>query len=108
MAYNGSEGSAISRTTARTLMFNYRSSPAYAANNQTEGVLFGRDHIEALLAQPGCLGVRIYFGKDGTASTDPSQLILVGTDVDGNDMTNLIVDIGIPCPHHCSSLTTKV
>ena len=108
MAYNGSEGGAISRAAARALMSNYRNSPAYAANDQINGILFGKDHIEDLLAQPGCKGIRIYYGKDGTANTDSPQLILVGIDIDGNDMAGLIIDMGIPCPEHCSSPPTKI
>ena len=108
MANNGSEGGRILRPAARASMLNYRNSAAFAANNQTEGILFGKDHIQDLLNQTGCVGIRIYYGKDGTANTDPAQMILVGTDVDGNDMANLIVDMGRPCPSHCSSLATRV
>jgi hypothetical protein len=108
MAYNGSEGGTISRAAARALMSNYRNSPAFSANNQIEGILFGKDHIENLLAQPGCTGIRIYYGKEGITNNDPPKLILVGFDIDGNDMSNLIVDLGFPCPTHCSSSITKI
>ena len=108
MAYNGSEGGTISRAAARAMMSNYRNSLAYAANDQIEGILFGKNHVEDLLAQPGCKGIRIYYGKDGTANTDAPHLILVGFDVNGNDLSNLIVDMGVPCPSHCSSTATKI
>ena len=108
MAFNGKEGDMISRTEARELLDNYQNSPAYPANNHVEGILFGKDHVDDLLSQQGCVGIRIYYGKTGTLSADASQLIIVGTDVDGNDMTDKILDAGTPCPDFCSSLSTKL
>lgn len=108
MAFTGTEGNMISRNEARMLLANYQNSPAFPANNNTEGMLFGRAHIEDILSQDGCKGIRIYYGKVGPLISDPAQLVIVGTDVDGNDMTDKILDTGIPCPSFCSSLTTKL
>jgi len=108
MQYNGNEGSMISRTEARRLLDNYESSSAYAANNDVKGILFGKTHLETILAQTGCKGVRIYYGKDGTLNSDAPQLVIVGTDVDGNDLTSKILDAGLPCPTLCSSDATKL
>ncbi len=109
MAYNGTEGKMIPRGEARMLMDNYRNSPAFFENNSVEGILFGKNHIEEILAQPGCRGVRIYFGKMGPLSSDPPQLIIVGTDIDGNDMSaGHVLDMGLPCPDICSSAATKL
>jgi len=108
MAYTGTEGEMISRSEARLLLANYQNSPAYPANNNTEGILFGRVHLEDILSQSGCKGVRIYYGKVGPLITDLVQLVIVGTDIDGNDMTNLILDTGLPCPNYCSSQSTKL
>ena len=104
MANNGTEGNMISRTVARDLLDNYINSPAFPANNHTEGVLFGRDHITNILAQSGCIGIRIYYGKLGPLSTDSSQMVVVGTDSEGNDIPGLILDTGYPCPNHCSTV----
>jgi len=109
MAYNGTEGEMILRGEARMLMENYRNSNAFVENNSKEGILFGKDHIENILAQPGCKGVRIYYGKQGPLSTDDPQMIIVGTDIDGNDMSaGHVLDMGYPCPDICSSLSTKL
>ena len=109
MANNGSEGRMITRPEAQQMMSDYRNSPAWVANNGTEGILFGRDHLDAILAQPGCIGVRVYYGKEGVLPTDPAQLIIVGTDVDGNDMSSgHILDAGKPCPPYCSSPPTRL
>ncbi len=109
MAYNGKEGDMISKEDARLLMTNYRNSPAYPANNLIEGILFGKDPIIDLLSQNGCKGIRIYYGKAGISNADAPQMIIVGTDVDGNDMTaEYILDAGVPCPSFCSSVVTKL
>lgn len=108
MAFDGKEGKIISKTAGRQLVVNHQSSPAFAANNNIKGVLFGRDHLDKILAQSGCVGVRVYYGKEGTSSTDPSTLVIVGTNDEGNDMTEVVLDGGYPCPTHCSSTSTKL
>lgn len=52
-----------------------------------------------LLAQPGCIGIRIYSGlKEG----EQECFVLVGVDKDGADMTKgLLFDISRPCPPYC-------
>ncbi len=109
MAFNGTEGRMIPRSEAQVLINNYKNSPAFPANNDTEGIAYGKDHLAQILAQPDCVGVRIYFGKEGILPTDPAQLVIVGVDANENDMsTGLILDMGIPCPHICSSPATKI
>lgn len=108
MTYDGTEGGTITRPVAQQLMLDYRNSGAFAANNNTVGILYGKDHINAILAQSGCEGIRIYYGKDGTANTDAARLILVGYDKDGNDIIDTIVDTGLPCPSHCPDPGSKI
>jgi len=109
MAFNGTEGTMISRTNARQLLENYENSPAFPANNNTKGVLFGRDHLLAIIGQSGCKGIRVYFGKDGVRAEDPVQLVIVGTDEEGNDMSSgLVLDAGLPCPDVCPTEATKL
>ena len=107
---NGNEGSMVTRPQAQLMMTNYKNSPSFASNNSQAGILFGKNHITAILNQAGCVGVRIYYGKSGITSSDVAHLILVGTDDDGNDMpnTNFILDMGVPCPSECSSPATKL
>ena len=60
---------------------------------------FGKEAILALLSQPGCAGLRIYFatGEDGRR-----VLVLVGVDVEGKDMYLGVLDEkGYPCPPLC-------
>lgn len=108
MTFNGTEGEMLSKEDARKLLDNYRNSPAFAANNNTEGILFGRDHLLSILGQTGCRGIRVYYGKDGVLPTDSAQLVIVGTDDEGNDLTDKILDAGVPCPDFCSTEATKL
>ena len=60
---------------------------------------FPREAIESILTQPGCTGVRFYYGTntDGT-----SAIVLVGIDENNADMTTgEIVDNHFPCPPFC-------
>jgi len=60
---------------------------------------FPREVIDAILAQPGCTGLRFYYGTN----TDGSPaLVLVGVDANDADMTaGEIVDNHYPCPPFC-------
>jgi len=76
---------------------------------------FNREAIDRLLALPGCVGIRIYYGLDEEFKL---HSILVGVDEQGNDLiipdTNTtsttgltaagegeVVEDGIRCPPHC-------
>ena len=59
---------------------------------------FGKDNINAILEQKGCVGINIYHGIDN----GQKNLILVGTTADEQDMENgLIAEKGLPCPPVC-------
>jgi|SRR3989338_9887235 len=96
MAFNGTEGGEI------TLSAGSAMTAAYRASNpgQTIAHFFGRDILEELLAQEGCMGIRIYYGID---SDGLKQLVLVGANASENDMTGLVADVSMPCPSRCSS-----
>ena len=65
----------------------------------TRGGHFPREAFEAILNQPGCSGIRFYYGTN----TDGSPaIVLVGIDADGADMTSgEIVETPVPCPPFC-------
>lgn len=55
--------------------------------------------INALLSQPGCTALRIYYGKkvDGNI-----HAILVGVDANGEDITGgVLLEEGYRCPPYC-------
>jgi hypothetical protein len=62
--------------------------------------LFLRRLIDELLAQPGCSGVRAYYGR---TLTDEDTLVLVGVDQKGDDMTDgTLLEDPFWCPPFCS------
>jgi hypothetical protein len=70
-----------------------------AQDGGSKGGLFLRKELDDLLAQPGCAGVRFYYGLDASGQ---DTLILVGVDQNGNDMVNgVLMDSHYPCPPYC-------
>jgi hypothetical protein len=59
---------------------------AYPGENR--GYHLGRNIIDQILAQPGCVGMRFYYGlnEDGKKT-----LVYVGLDADGNDIVKRAV-----------------
>ena len=69
------------------------------------GHLFGLGDLMKLIHQPGCHGIRIYYGlkkEEGKDKLQP-QLMIVGVYKDGADMIDhtLILDASMPCPDYC-------
>ncbi len=96
MAFNGSEGEEISLNEAATMTAAYRS----ANPNATRGHFMGSSILNSILAQSGCKGIRTYYGID---SSGQKQLVMVGVDANGDDMTSgIIADRGVGCPNVCS------
>lgn len=68
--------------------------------SQKNAGAFKREALDRLLAQKGCMGVRMYYGldKEGFAT-----LVLVGVDEYGNDMDEgELFDRAVPCPPACT------
>jgi len=70
------------------------------AGPKTErGGMFHRAQLDQLLAQPGCMGLRFYQGRNADGSF---AMVLVGVDVTGSDMTDGdILEQHYPCPPYC-------
>lgn len=67
---------------------------------------FPRAVFDELLAQPGCAGVRFYFGskEDGSLS-----MVLVGiTDNEQDITTGLIAEDFYPCPPFCDATSALI
>jgi hypothetical protein len=75
---------------------------AYRVNSRGDIPLanyFGKDALSSVLAQPGCVGLRMYYARHSDGS--PS-LVIVGVDKEGNDMTKgLICQKSGLCPPLC-------
>jgi hypothetical protein len=67
---------------------------------------FGKDALANVLAQPGCVGLRLYYGKHADGS---SAIVIVGVDSKGKDMTKgLICQRSRPCPPYCDEVNSEL
>ena len=87
---------------------------AFQASNpfKTYAWYFGREAIESVLAQNGCVGVRIYGALNKEGKFSP---VLFGVTTDGNDIKGggglqkalgdslIILELVLPCPPYCGS-----
>ena len=97
MAFNGSEGGEITLEVAAAMTKNYRN----ANRGATKAHFFGKDILNDILNQTGCVGIRMYYGIDAAGL---KQLVIVGADANENDMTTGIIgDMSLPCPNLCST-----
>ena len=100
----GSENHDISLADAAELTANYRSLPLGTILNGITGIkaqAFGKDALQEILDQSGCVGIRFYYGME---TLPPAfKLVGVGVNSSGNDMiTGKIIQHGLPCPSTCS------
>ena len=101
MTFTGDEGDFITLSEGAALTSNYRNSASAGA---TKGHYIGKSKLNQLLAQAGCVGIRVYYGQSTTGS---KELVIVGVDANQNDILPtsgaLILDKTVPCPSGCSS-----
>lgn len=83
MSFTGNEDHDISLPDAAELTARYRDNQTSESYIKAE--YFGRNAIEAILAQDDCVGIRIYYGLDADMV---KKLVLVGADADENDLYN--------------------
>lgn len=68
--------------------------------NAIKAFFVGSDKVNSILEQENCMGIRMYNGYD--VETQSNNLVLVGVDENGEDMTNgVIVEHLNPCPPDC-------
>jgi hypothetical protein len=96
MAFTGKEQHQITLEEAIKLISNFR-------NKQSGDVIkahyFGKEALQKLLDQEGCVGIRIYYAAqdDGTP-----ELVIVGVDENGKDLEEgVILERNYPCPPYC-------
>ena len=98
MSFNGSEGKVVTLTEAEGWTHAFQNQ---ASQGEVIAHFFGRDKIMKILDQKDCKGIRIYHGLESDGS---KNLVLVGADKDGVDMTSgIIVEKGIKCPVTCDN-----
>jgi hypothetical protein len=86
----------ISLAAAVALTKRYRDNAGKGA--QKAGA-FHADQVRELLAQPGCVALRIYYGKQDNGE---EVLVLVGLDANDKELTGgVLLEVGFPCPPFC-------
>lgn len=96
MAFDGTEGGEITLSSGAAMTKEFR----LRNPNSIKARFFGKDIINEILSQEGCMGIRLYCALDEDGN---NQLVMVGADSDENDMTDLVADLSHPCPDTCSN-----
>lgn len=78
--FTGEENHAITTAEALTFIKQFRE---HYGPEAAPGVFFDKHAVQAILAQPHAVGMRYYYGVD---SFDQTELVLVGTDTNRNDL----------------------
>lgn len=95
MSFTGREDHAISLSEASAWTREYRTQNPSA----TKGHFYGKDAIQAILNQTGCVGIRIYYAIDTAGA---KQLIITGVTSNENDLYNgILAERSLPCPTKC-------
>ena len=95
MAFDGTEGAPIQLEQAASWTANYR----YENPDKVKAHFFGKDILQEILSQEGCMGIRIFNAIDGEGV---NKLILVGADSGEDDqLEGTLADFGTPCPAMC-------
>lgn len=97
MSFTGAENHAITLTEASGWTRTYREKNIGA----TKGHFYGKNAIQAIINQTGCVGIRIYYAIDTIGA---NQLIIVGATSAEDDLYNgLLAERSIPCPTRCGA-----
>ena len=93
MSFTGKEGAQISIEEAKAMMSRYRTKYATKeGSSEPSNRIFcvvGREIVEKILNQEGCVGVRMYFTE---ADDNMLDIVLTGVDANENDLTKVIAD----------------
>ncbi len=101
--YTGHEDHFISLQEGIELTKAYRAS---VPPNSPLAHYFGKDALLKALNQPGCVGLRFYYGKHEDGSP---ALVVVGVDNTGSDMTKgIVLQRTILCPPDCHPITSPL
>jgi hypothetical protein len=95
--FTGDEGEEISLVTASEWTANYRTENP----GEIKAYFYGNIILQAILDQEEAVGMRIYYAIDDNGV---KQMVLVGVDSNGNDLTSgIVADRGAPCPTYCDA-----
>jgi hypothetical protein len=88
----------VSLETAEHYILNFKNNPTI---DTTKASFFWKEIFSKILAQPKCVGIRIYYAKLDNGSP---TLVMVGVDANGKDLEDGVIGEEIrPCPPWCDS-----
>lgn len=98
ITFNGNEGMPMDPTQAAAWTANYRLT---IGPGETKAVFFGKNILNAILDQRGCMGIRMYFAINNEGKR---TLVLVGANAAGYDqLDGIVADFGSTCPNTCDT-----
>jgi hypothetical protein len=101
--YSGNENHSITLQEGAALAKAYRIN---ASANDVLAHYFGKNALKNTLEQPGCVGLRLYYGKHADGSP---AIVVVGVDSKGNDMSSgLICQRTWACPPVCDNSSSEL
>lgn len=77
--FTGKEGDPISLDSTKQWLANYNN-----LNPQGNSWFFGKQTMQAILAQSGCMGIRFFYAIDDGGN---QQILMIGAGVDGHSLT---------------------
>lgn len=99
MTLTGNEDHRITLTEAAEMTKRFRDQLP-----STGGIIahcFGKEAVQSVLNQTGCVGLRLYFGID---ANNVEHLVGTGVDSSGNDLyTGSLIERTLICPLECSA-----
>jgi hypothetical protein len=99
--FTGEENHKITLEEGATLTANYRNTLMNLFGG-IKGGYISKNAMKELLDQEGVVGFRYYYGLSVGLPVLP-QIVVVGVDSDGNDLTAcIILDKSLSCPPTCS------
>lgn len=98
MSFTGNENHDFPLDQASEWTANYR---ATISPGETIAHYFGKQAIQDIFDQEGCVGMRIYYALDNNGA---KQLIITGVNSAGNDLyQGLLAERSLKCPAACSA-----
>lgn len=95
--FNGTEGAPIELELAKTWTSNYRKQ----FTGTIKALFFGKDILQNIMNQEGCMGIRFYNALDEAGM---QKLVIVGANAAGEDMCDgIVADYAVPCPNMCDT-----
>jgi hypothetical protein len=96
VSFAGHKNQSISFQDSQGLLKSYE---RIAASDAVIAQYFGKDIVDKILAQPGCVGARMYYGKHANGK---HRVIVVGVDKYGKDMVSGVLAMPtMCCPPYC-------